>query len=104
MIRNTILTLILIVVNITRSIETCILALLIKLLKEIFENNQREQLKYLERSTIFNSIIYFSVDIICFVDYNQIFLKVLNALTTIKINIFICNLMLQLKLARCDNS
>ncbi len=89
-IENALLTLILIVVNLTRLTWTCILALLIKSHKEISKNRSRKQLNHREKSTMFDKVVHVIVDIICFVDYDQVFLEALNAFTTIKIYVLIC--------------
>ncbi len=39
---------------------------------------------------MYDKIIHVIVDIICFVNYDQVFLEALNALTTIKIYVLIC--------------
>ncbi len=41
---------------------------------------------------MFNKIIYVIVNIICFVDYDRVFLEALNMLIAIKIYAFICTL------------
>ncbi len=90
-IRNALLALILIIVKLTRLTWTCILALLIELRKEIFEDKSRRRFDHRERLTMFDEIIYvIVVDIICLVDHDQVFLEALNALTTIKIYALIC--------------
>ena len=91
-IKNALSPFILIVVNLTKLTWTCILALLIESRKEISKDKSRRQLDYRERLAMFNKIIYVIVNIICFVDYDRVFLEALNALTIIKIYVLTCTL------------
>jgi len=85
LVRNVLLTLILIVVNLIRLTWTCILALLIESRKEIFKDRPRRRLDHQERLTMFDRVIHVIVDIICLVDHDWVFLEVLNALIATKI-------------------
>ncbi len=64
--------------------------LFVELRKEISENNLRKQFDYREKLAISDRIIYIIVGILCFVDYNRIFLEVSNVFKTIEIYVLIC--------------